>query len=96
MVLIQPKVKGDFDLSYIGYTGEYGEEMKRYFPRKPLCMQKIIVRVSHRSKNKELYLVQKENEIPSEVYNVTDSEEGLRDLLVFNDPYWLVQQERSQ
>ena len=27
-----------------------------------------------------------ENEIPSEVYNVIDSEEGLRDPLVFNDP----------
>jgi hypothetical protein len=32
-----------------------------------------------------------ENEIPSEVYNVIDSEEGLRDTLVPNDPYWPVQ-----
>ncbi|KAM9018927.1 uncharacterized protein PRD47_006529 [Ara ararauna] len=35
-----------------------------------------------------IYLVQKENEIPGEAYNVIDSEEGLRDPLVFNDPYW--------
>ncbi|TKC35974.1 hypothetical protein EI555_017214, partial [Monodon monoceros] len=34
-----------------------------------------------------------ENEIPSEVYNVIDSEEGLRDPLVFNDPYWPMQWE---
>lgn len=32
-----------------------------------------------------------ENEILSEVYNVIDSEEGLRDPLVFNDPYWPMQ-----
>ncbi|XP_077874711.1 uncharacterized protein LOC144365869 [Ictidomys tridecemlineatus] len=34
-----------------------------------------------------------ENEILSEVYNVIDSEEGLRDPLVFNDPYWPMQWE---
>lgn len=32
-----------------------------------------------------------ENEILSEVYNVIDSEEGLRDPLVFNDPCWPMQ-----
>lgn len=35
--------------------------------------------------------MQKENEIPGETYNVIDSEEGLRDPLVFNDPYWPAQ-----
>ncbi|XP_051780696.1 neuroendocrine convertase 1-like [Erpetoichthys calabaricus] len=38
-------------------------------------------------------LVQRQDEIPSEIYNVINSEEGLKDPLVFNDPYWPMQWE---
>ncbi|XP_066558711.1 PC3-like endoprotease variant B [Amia ocellicauda] len=38
-------------------------------------------------------LGKRQREIPSEIYNVINSEEGLKDPLVFNDPYWPMQWE---
>ncbi|RXM30286.1 PC3-like endoprotease variant A [Acipenser ruthenus] len=38
-------------------------------------------------------LVQRQDVIPREIYNVINSEEGLKDPLLFNDPYWPMQWE---
>ncbi|XP_041107116.1 PC3-like endoprotease variant B [Polyodon spathula] len=38
-------------------------------------------------------LAQRQDVIPREIYNVINSEEGLKDPLLFNDPYWPMQWE---
>nr|XP_014345732.1 PREDICTED: neuroendocrine convertase 1-like [Latimeria chalumnae] len=90
---IQPMETGcETKPNRIHLSSTYGSKVRwvkhqtAHYRDKRAAMLKWNDRISHE-------IVSREIRIPVDIYNVIDSEEGLRDPLVFNDPYWPMQWE---
>nr|XP_015211461.1 PREDICTED: PC3-like endoprotease variant B isoform X1 [Lepisosteus oculatus] len=71
---------------YMGSGVKWVKRQRAHYRDKRAAIPSLDDRTRHE-------LGERQREIPSEIYNVINSEEGLEDPLVFNDPYWPMQWE---
>ncbi|MBN3319532.1 NECA endoprotease, partial [Atractosteus spatula] len=71
---------------YMGSGVKWVKRQRAHYRDKRVAIPSLDDRTRHE-------LGERQREIPSEIYNVINSEEGLEEPLVFNDPYWPMQWE---